>query len=399
MRTYFRSALATTFLATLLSVATIGLAQAATPAPKLTIGLITTLSGGGAVLGEELKRGWDIGMQMVDNKIGGLDTQVIVADDQLRPDVAVSVANRMITEQKVDVVAGVVWANILLAIYKPVLNSGTILLTSNAGPRQLAGKDCNKLFMSTSWQSDQFGTATAILLNSDKINSAYLMAPNYQAGRDILTAFTKDFKGKTAGTTFFKLGQTDFQAELSDISAQSPKSVVVFAPGSMGIAFMKQWHALGLSKTIPLYTINTIDATTLPAMGDAAEGSMYVSIYDATSKSASNQKFVSAFNKRFHRMPTQYAMQAYDAVMLLDKGIRATGGNIADKAALVRAMRKVNLDSPRGQMTYNVNNDPIQDWYKLGVVKGADGSQQITKLGLAVHDLKDAYYRECPLTW
>ncbi len=399
MNTYFSSALATTLLSTVLSVVTVGVAQAATPPPKLTVGLITTLSGGGAVLGEELKRGWDIGMQMVHNKIGGLDTNVIVADDQLRPDVAVGIANRMITEQKVDVVAGVVWSNILLAIYKPVLASGTVLLTSNAGPRQLAGSDCNKLFISTSWQSDQFGTATAILLNSDNIKSTYLMSPNYQAGRDILTAFSKDFKGKIAGTDLFKLGQTDFQAELSEISAQKPKSVVVFAPGSMGIAFMKQWHALGLSKTIPLYTINTIDATTLPAMGDAAEGSMYVSIYDARSKSPANQKFVAAFKDRFHTMPTQYEMQAYDAVMLLDKGIRAVHGNIADKAALVRAMRKVNLDSPRGQMTYNINNDPIQDWYKMGVVKGSDGTQQIVRLGLAVHDLKDAYYKECHLTW
>lgn len=399
MKANFRTILTSTFLS--LSVATCWPAFAANPTSnsKLTVGLITTLSGGGAILGEELKRGWDLGMQVVNNKIGGLETEVIVDDDQMKPDVAVSTAQRMVTQQKVDVVAGVLWSNILLAIRAPVLNSGTILLSTNAGPDELAGKQCNKLFLATSWQNDQWGEATARLLNADNLKDTYLIGPNYQAGKTILTAVAKGFKGKVDGLTLFKLGQTDFQAELSELRAKHPKSVVAFAPGSMGIAFIKQWHALGLSKTIPLYTINMIDYTTLPAMGDAAEGSLHVSVYDPSSKTPVNEKFVSAFKARYHTMPTQYAVQAYDAVLTLDAGIRALHGNISDKAALVRAMRQAKIASPRGTITYNNNNFPIQDWYKLKVVKGANGSQEIVKAGLAAHDLKDAFYQECPLKW
>src|SRR3954468_21203192 len=197
---------------------------------KVKVGLITTLSGGGALLGEELKRGWDLGMDMVEGKIGGLETEVIVGDDQLKPDVAVTVAERMLKQHKVDVVAGVLWSNIMLAIYEPVVNSGTMMLSTNAGPSQIAGKECSPLYITTSWQNDQFAEAMAALMNQEQVKNTFVIAPNYQAGKDIKSVFDSRFKGEQAGTIFFKLGQSDFQPELSEIRARKPQSVMAFAP-------------------------------------------------------------------------------------------------------------------------------------------------------------------------
>jgi len=383
-------------------VAVLGVLAATSMAPaqeKLRIGLISTLTGPGAGLGTELKNGWDLGMEAVGKKIGGLETEVIVVDDQLKTDTAVSATDSLITQHKVHVVAGVLWSNVLLAIYERVVKSNTIMLSTNAGPPQLAGSACTPLYISTSWQNDQFMEATAQIAVDDKIKSVVLMAPNYQAGKDLLTTFPKVFKGQVVETILFKLGQSDFQADISVVRSKKPESLVIFAPGAMGIAFLKQWHSTDLGKSIKLYTINMVDSLSLPAIGDTVIGTFHVSPYDPTGTSPANEKFVKAHQAKFGKMPTQYAAQAYDAVLMLDSGVRATGGKLDDKLALVKAMRKAEFSSVRGKLQFNVNNFPIQDFHKLEVVSGPDGKPTIKGVGVAIKDHKDAYYSECKLSW
>ena len=366
---------------------------------KLRIGLVSTLTGPGASLGLELKNGWDLGLVSIGNRIGGLETEVTVVDDQLKTDTAINGVDSLISQHKVHVVAGVLWSNVLLAIADRVLKSNTILLSTNAGPPQLAGEACSPLFMSTSWQNDQFMDATAQLVKSDRVRSVLLMAPNYQAGKDLMTTFPKVYDGKVVDTILFKLGTTDFQADLSLIRAKAPEALVVFAPGAMAVAFLKQWHSSGLGKSIKLYTINMVDSLSLPAIGDTVVGTTHVSPYDPTGKSEANAKFVKAYVAKAGRIPTQYAAQAYDAVFLLDSGVRAAGGKLDDRAALVRAMRKASFPTVRGHIGFNVNNLPIQDFHKLEVALGPDGKPAIRGVGIAVKDHKDAYYTRCKLTW
>jgi branched-chain amino acid transport system substrate-binding protein len=374
-------------------------ASASSAEETLKIGLVTTLSGGGAILGEELKRGWDLGTEMLGGRIGGLATETIVVDDQTKPEVAVTAIDKLLNQDKVQIVAGIVWSNILIAIYDAVIKSNTVLISTNAGASIAAGKNCSPLYITTSWQNDQFGDATLKLVQADGLTKAYMIAPNYQAGKDITAQFDIELKDTKVGETLFKLGQTDFQAELSDIRAKQPQSVIAFAPGAMSIAFMKQWKALNLSQSIRLYTINMVDELTLPALGDAALGTAFVSVYDAGQDIPANKKFVAAFKEKYKRLPTQYAAQAYDGVMLLDSGIRARNGNIDDRKALVAEMRKANIQSVRGPLRYNNNNFPIENMYKLGVVAGADGKPEIRGEGIAVKDQSDDYHQECKLTW
>jgi branched-chain amino acid transport system substrate-binding protein len=366
---------------------------------KLRIGLVTTLTGPGATLGLELKNGWDLGLAALGNRIGGLETEVTVVDDQLKTDTAVSGVDSLISRHRVHVVAGVLWSNVLLAIQDRVLKSNTILLSTNAGPPQLAGEACSPLYISTSWQNDQFMDATAQIVKDDGVKSVLLMAPNYQAGKDLMTTFPKVYQGAIVDTILFKLGQSDFQADLSLIRAKAPEALVVFAPGAMAIAFLKQWQSSGLASSIKLYTINMVDSLSLPAIGDAVVGTPHVSPYDPTGKSEANARFVKAYQAKVGRIPTQYAAQAYDAVFLLDSGVRAVGGKVEDKAALVRAMRKAEFPSVRGQIKFNVNNFPIQDFHKLEVVMGPDNKPAIRGAGIAIKDHKDAYYGNCKLSW
>lgn len=374
------------------------LAATTSRAETLKIGLVTTLSGGGAILGEELKRGWDVGMEMLGGKIGGLPTEVIVVDDQTKPDVAVTAIDKLVNQDKVQVVAGVLWSNILIAIYDRVIQSDTVLLSTNAGANIAAGKNCSPLYITTSWQTEEFADATIAMVRHDGATRTYLIAPNYQAGKDIENQFNAAFKDTKVGETMFKLGQSDFQAELSEIRARSPQSVIAFAPGAMSIAFMKQWNALDLSKSIKLYTINMIDEQTLPVFGKAALGTDFVSVYDATLDNEANKKFTAAFLAKYKRLPTQYAAQAYDGVMLLDAGIRGRAGDLADRKALVAAMHKANFQSVRGPMTYNNNNFPIENMYRLTVVE-KDGKLAIAPAGIAVKDMQDSYHQQCPMKW
>ncbi|MFO0987924.1 MAG: ABC transporter substrate-binding protein [Alphaproteobacteria bacterium] len=382
-----------------LAVAAIAAASGAAAQDKLRIGLVSTLTGPGASLGLELKNGWDLGLAAVGNRIGGLETEVTVVDDQLKTDTAVAGVDSLISQHKVHVVAGVLWSNVLLAIADRVLKSNTLLISTNAGPPQLAGEGCSPLFMSTSWQNDQFMDATGRIVKDDGVKTVLLMAPNYQAGKDLMTTFPKVYDGKIVDTILFKLGTTDFQADLSLIRSKAPEALVVFAPGAMAVAFLKQWHASGLGKTIKLYTINMVDSLSLPAIGDTVIGTPHVSPYDPTGKSEANAKFVKDYQAKVGRVPTQYAAQAYDAVLMLDSGVRATGGKLDDKAALVRAMRKASFPTVRGRIGFNVNNLPIQDFHKLEVAVGPDGKPAIRGLGVAVKDHKDAYYTGCKLTW
>ena len=363
-------------------------------AKDLKIGLLITTSGPGAVLGAETKRGWDLAMEHVGGKIGGLDTKIIIGDDQVRPNVAITEVDKLINLHNVDIVSGVLWSHVLMAIHRPVLNSGRILLVTNAGASPLAGRNCHPLYITTSWQNDQFTDATAAAMNQAKVEETFVVVPNYRAGKDLLKRFPKKFKGRVVGSILFPLGQTDFQAELSQIRAQKPKNVMVFAPGGSAIAFFKQWQALKLSKQMNLYAINMVDAMSLPAIGKAAIGTWYVSPWNHVYDSPANKRFVSDFKKKHGRLPTQYAAQAYDAVVLLDAAIKARKGDISNRSALVKAMTHAKVSTTRN-LKYNVNHFPIQNFYKLRIVAGPSGHPEIKAAGIAVANMKDDFVDQC----
>ena len=371
-------------------------------AQELRVGYINTFTGGGAVPGVEGTNAWKIGLEHEGwtkdgDKLGGILTKIFYGDDQQKPDVAVREAEKMIKEHRVHIVAGFMWSNVLMAAQKSIVESKTGLLILNAGASPMAGAACSPYVVSTSFQNDQFTESLGKLLTDEKIATIYLMAPNYQAGKDLVNGLKRTLKGtKIVGETFFKLGETDYQADISKVRALKPTALFVFAPGAMGGAFMKQWQASGVGKDVKLYTSNTVDWLTLPAIGDAAIGSFHALHWNTDLPYPANEKFWKAYVAKHGQKPSNYAAQAYDGARILAATMRAMGGKFADSLEIMKAMRKVKYDSVRGPYAYNVNGMPIQNYYKQEVIRGADGKPDIVTRGIIFANYKDAYWETCP---
>ncbi|MFO0987478.1 MAG: ABC transporter substrate-binding protein [Alphaproteobacteria bacterium] len=371
-------------------------------AQELRIGYINTLSGAGAGPGVEQTNAWKLGLEhegwkQDGDKIGGVPTKIFNADDQWKPDVTVKEVEKFIRQDKVHLVAGFMWSNVLLAAQKPIVDSKTGLLITNAGASPMAGELCSPYVVSTSFNNEQFTEGLGKFITDEKIESIYLMAPNYQAGKDQITGLMRTLKGaKVVGQNFFKVGESDFQADISKIRAAKPHALFIFAPGGMGIAFFKQWQASGAGKEIKVFTSNTVDWLTLPGIGDAAVGSYHVLHWNTDLDNPANKRFVKDYVAKYGQRPSNYAAQGYDGVRIISATMKATGGKFADSLALMQAMRKVKYESVRGDYSYNVNGMPIQTFYKQEVIKGADGKPDIVTRGVVFKDYKDAYWEKCP---
>ena len=366
-------------------------------AESVKIGYMTTLSGGAGIIGKQMQNAVNLAMEHKGGKLGGMDAEVIFADDQRKPDVAKQLANRLMKSDRVDVVAGVIWSNLLMAIHKPVTRNGTLLISSNAGPSPIAGSQCNKNFVSMSWQNDQTPEGMGKHMQDAGIKSVYLMAPNYQAGKDMLAGFKRYYKGTIKGEVYTKLGQKDYQAEISALRAAKPTAVFVFLPGGMGINFIKQYAQAGLSDKIPLYSAYTVDAISLPALKEAAVGTFGVQHWSPDLGNSVNRRFVEGYRKKYGKTPPFYAAQAYDTVMFLDNAIRKAGG-ISDRAKLRAAMRAGDFPTTRGTFKFNNNHFPIQNIYLREAVN--DNGNYVTKTRRVIISAHgDSYAKSCPMKW
>lgn len=379
------------------------LALAATPSlvqgAEIRIGYINTFSGGAAVYGKHQKDGLELALDHLGRKMGGLDVKMIYGDDQRKPDVGRQQADKLLKKDKVHLVAGITWSNVLAAVQKRVIRSKKIIISTNAGWSAMAGKHCSPYFFTTSWNNDQTPEAMGELMNQEKLDNVFLISANYQAGKDMLTGFERTYKGKVAKRILYRLGQRDYQAEISQIRAAKPAALFGFVPGPMGIAFVKQYRAAGLHKTIPFYSVFTVDYLTLGGHGKAAIGTYHTSYWNNNSDDPVNKRFIADFKKKYGYHPSMFSAQAYDMPMLVDSGVRGANGNPDDVKAMVAAMEKADFPSTRGKFTYNTNHIPIQNFYRREVRADADGNPEIVTTGVVKENHKDSYYTQCKFKW
>src|SRR5581483_12013589 len=202
-----------------------------------------------------------------------MPVEVIYEDDQIKPEVGVQKTQKLIESDKVDFVVGYIWSNVLLASLKPLVDSKTVTIVTNAGPSQLAGELCSPYVFSTSWNNDQTPQAVGMYMNQKNVKSVFLIGPNYAAGKDMLAGVASTFKGKVVGQELTKWpDQLDFSAELAKAKDAKPDAVFVFYPGRAGVQFLTQYAQAGLKGQIPLYTAFTIDELSLPLQKDLALG-------------------------------------------------------------------------------------------------------------------------------
>jgi branched-chain amino acid transport system substrate-binding protein len=365
-------------------------------AEELKIGIMAVLSGPQAVLGGQLRDGFNLGVKHAGGKLGGLATTVVVQDDELKPDVAVGKVKQLIERDKVDFVVGPVFSNILLAIHKPVSEAKVFLISPNAGPSPLAGKGCSAFFFSTSYQNDQPPEVLGKYAQDKGFKKAFLLAPNYQAGKDMIGGFKKHFKGEIADEVYTPLGQLDFSAELAKIASAKPDAFFVFMPGGMGVNLVKQYRQAGLDG-IPFLSVFTVDESTLPAQQDAAVGFFSGMTWAPNTDTPENKRFVADFEKEYGYVPGSYAMQAYDAAQLIGSAVKAVGGQLTDKDALRAALQKADFKSVRGAFKFANNGFPVQDFYLVRVAKRADGKFQTEIVEKVFANAIDSYAGDCPL--
>jgi branched-chain amino acid transport system substrate-binding protein len=364
---------------------------------KLKIGVITTMSGPPAVIGQQLRDGFKLGVAHLGGKLGGRDVEVLVQDDELKPDLAVSKVKAFVERDKVEFVIGPVFSNILQAIMKPATEGGAILISPNAGSSNFAGKDCNANFFVTSYQNDQIHEVLGRHAQEAGLKKAFIMAPNYQAGKDALNGFKHDFKGELADEVYVPLGQLDYSAELTKIAAAKPDAIFVFLPGGMGVNFVKQFRQAGLAERVTFLSAFTVDEATLPAQQDAAIGFFGGANWAPNLDNPQNKKFVAEFEKEFGAIPGTYGFQAYDAALLIDSALRQTKGATSDKQALRAALMKADFQSLRGNFKFNVNHYPIQDFYLVKVAKRADGKFQTEIVKKVFENYADSYAKDCKM--
>ena len=365
-------------------------------ADQVKIGFVSTLSGPGAGLGVDIRDGFNLAVKHLGGKLGGLPAQVIVADDQQNPDVAKQTVDKFLKKDKVDFMTGIVFSNIMLAVGQPVFESRTFYVSANAGPSQYAGEQCNPYFFNVAWQNDNLHEAIGKHVNDKGFGNVVLVAPNYPGGKDAMAGFKRYYKGKVAEEVYTKLGQLDYAAELAQIRSLKPDALFFFLPGGMGINFVKQFVSAGLSKDIQLFAPGfSADEDVIKAVGAPMLGMFNSSQWNHDFDNPQNKRFVADFEKDYGRLPSLYASQGYDAAMLIDAAVRDVKGNLADKAAVRKALERAGFKSVRGTMKFNANHYPVQNYYLRVISRDAQGRIGNKTMGTIFENHADAYVAQC----
>lgn len=366
------------------------------------LGFVTTLTTPAAVIGNDMRDAVELALEHIGHKMGPVDVEVVYGDDEFNPQKGKQATERLVTQDKVDIVFGYIWSHVLLASATTVLDAGKILISANAGPSQLAGKGCHENFFSISWQNDQTPMAMGEVLNQRGVNSLYVIAPLYAAGKNMVSGVKRTFTGEIVGEDMTKWpDQIDWAAELSKVKAANPDGVFVFYPGKHGPAFIKQYQQSGLSGQVDLYTVFTVDSISLPRFQQAEMsgvlGTTMTQFWAPDLDNAANKKFVDGFKAKYGKYPSFYAAQSYDAVMYIKSSVEAVGGDMSNMDGLRAALKNADFDSVRGEFSMGPNHFPIQNFYSREVVEDSDGvwTTSVRETVLEMH--QDVYASECSM--
>lgn len=384
-------------LSTVMLAASLLLGGTVAQAQTVKIGFLGTLSGPAGALGQDQYDAFMLGVEHLGGKFGGATVQVVKEDDQLKPDLGVQLAQKLIEKDKVNLITGVTFSNVMMAVHKPITSAGLILVGSNAGPTPITGKGCSPLYFSTSWNNDSLHESMGQYAQDTGYKKVYLMAPNYQAGKDAISGFKRYYKGQVLDEVYTQVNQPDYSAEIAQLQAAKPDAIYVFYPGGMGVNFVKQYQQAGLLGKLPMLSTSTVDGTTLPALKDIALGAITGSPYSADIDNPQNKKFVADFQKKYNRVPSLYAAQSYDAAMLINSALTKTAGKTDNTEALRTALKAADFKSVAGPFKFNTNQFPIRNFYRVDVAKDASGIVALVNKGVALKDHADAYYKECTI--
>jgi branched-chain amino acid transport system substrate-binding protein len=384
----------------IVAVAAASFAFGAQAANELKIGFLSTLSGPAGGIGIEIRDGFNLAVKLAGGKLGGLPTEVVFADDTLNPDTGRQLAERLLKRDRVNLMTGVVFSNVMLAAWPTIQESKVFYIAPNATPTSITGKGCSPYFFSASWPNEAHHEAAGAFAQSKGFKNAYLIAPNDPAGKDSLTGFQRTYKGKVLNEHFVKLNQLDYSAELAQIRAAKPDVLYAFLPGGMGINFIKQFVASGLSNEVQIVVPGFVsDQDVVRAVGEPMLGMFDTSHWAYDLDNDANRKFVAEFQKEFKRLPSLFAEQGYTAALIIDQAVRDAKGKVEDPKAFRAALMKApeRAKTPRGPWKEAANGTPIQDYYVRALVKDREGRIVNRKISTILTGHKDFWLNDCPM--
>ncbi|OSZ41817.1 ABC transporter substrate-binding protein [Alcaligenes faecalis] len=380
---------------------TLALALACSPASSqevFKVGLLTTLSGPGAAIGAEIRDGFELGLNHSGGKLGGVDVALTVLDDQQKPMEGRQAVDRLVKRDKVDVITGMAFSNVLLPVMPTILNSDTVYISANTGPADYAGERCHPNFFSVSWQNEDIPAAMGKYVTDQAHKKVYLIAPNYPGGRESIEGFKRLFKGEIADEVYVKVGQMDYAAELAQMRASGADAVFFFLPGGMGVSFIKQLINSGLSTQLAVYTPGfSADQDTIAAIGESMKGMANAAQWSPDLDNPVNKRFVADFEKAYGRLPSMYASQGYDAALLLDGALKADPKAATDREALRKALRSAPFESVRGAFAFNNNQYPVQTYYMREVASNEKGQMSNKIVSTVFEQFQDHFAPQCKM--
>jgi branched-chain amino acid transport system substrate-binding protein len=383
-------------LALIVAALTLAGVTTVTAQSPIKIGYVNTFSGPIGLIGQDMYDAFMLKIEQNGGKLGGVPVQVIKQDDQFKPEVATQIAEKLIEKDNVPIITGIAASNVMMAIYKPIIEKQVFLIGANAGPSPLAGAQCSPYLFTASWQNDSWAEAAGKYANDKGYKRMAVVASNYQAGKDAINGFKKFYKGTIVDEIYPGMTQPDFSAEISQISSQNPDAVFAFVPGG-GVNFIRQYQQAGLLKKLPLLTVGMVDGTTLPTLKDTALGIQATHFWAPDTDMPVSKQFVEAFEKKYGRIPSNFAAQGYDSALLLDAAIERVKGNVTDKNAFMAALKQGVANSVRGVLKFNNNNFPINNWYAFEAAKDAKGRVSLKTIATPLTDYQDSYHDKCSM--
>ena len=347
----------------------------------IKIGTLLPYSGVYTVLGEEITNAMILAFEEVDNSILGKTIELIKGDTEVKPNIALQKARKLVSSDKVDILVGPVSSSVALAIRNLVVQSKTPLIIPNAGANVLTGEKCSKFITRISFSNYQINAPMGTWLADSGIKSAFLLAPDYAAGKEMMSAFRTKFEeagGEILGEEYTPFRKTkDFGPYLARVKNSGADAVYVFYAGGEAINFIKQAHSFGLGDVMKLTGAGwTTSPLFLPAQKDAAIGFIGSLNYVPSIDTKENKIFIKAYVDRFGRSPSEFAVQGYDSARVIIKAIEALSGNIEDKDKLAQAINAISIIGPRGPLTIDPKtNNVIQNIYIFEVVSSKNGPE------------------------
>ena len=354
---------------------------------KVKVGLMLPATGTFAALGTAIENGFRLYVAEQGGKLAGREIEFLRVDDESDPSKATDNVNKLIKRDNVDVIVGTVHSGVALAMARAVRESGTPLIVPNAGADAITGPLCALNIVRSSFSNWQPGFATGVMAAQKGYKRAVTIYWNYAAGQESAKGFTEAFEkggGKVIKDLALPFPNVEFQALLTEIAAQKPDVVFAFFAGAGAAKFVKDYDAAGLRKTTPLIGSGFLTDGVLEAQGTSAQGLLTALHYADGLNTPRDNKFRSAYAIRYKLQPDVYAVQGYDAAQILAAGLNAVKGDLAKREAMLTAMRKASVDSPRGKYTLAAAGNPVQDFY-IREAKGRENAMT----GIAVKVLPD----------